>query len=127
MSTVFFLLLSLFLTVILNWQSDVLLKKTASQLIAAHNQQLEMNMNSYLTKVEKAASLLYSEEEYYSFDPGDENLDPYQKQEITSDMTDRINDLGILDNYTDFSVVYYNDDRLAFQSDQSDVFRQADV
>ena len=116
MSTVFFLLLSLFLTVILNWQSDVLLKKTASQLIAAHNQQLEMNMNSYLTKVEKAASLLYSEEEYYSFDPGDENLDPYEKQEITSDMTDRINDLGILDNYTDFSVVYYNDDRIGWLS-----------
>ena len=104
MSTVFFLFLSFFLTVILNWQSDVLVKKTASQLIAAHNQQMEMNLNSYLSKVEKAASLLYSEEEYYTFDPGDENMDPYEKQEITSDMTDRINELGILDNYTEISV-----------------------
>ena len=116
MSTVFFLFLSFFLTVILNWQSDVLVKKTASQLIAAHNQQMEMNLNSYLSKVEKAASLLYSEEEYYTFDPGDENMDPYEKQEITSDMTDRINDLGILDNYTDFSVVYRNDDRIGWLS-----------
>ena len=116
LSTVFFLFLSFFLTVILNWQSDVLVKKTASQLIAAHNQQMEMNLNSYLSKVEKAASLLYSEEEYYTFDPGDENMDPYEKQEITSDMTDRINDLGILDNYTDLSVVYRNDDRMGWLS-----------
>lgn len=108
--------ISLYLTILLSGQSDNILKQTSAHLVAAHNHQMEMNINSYLTNVEKAASLLFGDEEYYTYDPNDSPLDPYEKQQVVTAMEDRINDFGILDNYTDFSVVYNNGDSIGWIS-----------
>jgi diguanylate cyclase (GGDEF)-like protein len=108
--------ISLYLTILLSGQSDNILKQTSAHLVAAHNHQMEMNINSYLTNVEKAASLLFGDEEYYTYDPNDSSLDPYEKQQVVTAMEDRINDFGILDNYTDFSVVYNNGDSIGWIS-----------
>lgn len=114
--TILVLGLSLDLIVLLNRQADDTLKETAAHFIAAHNSQMEMNINSYLTNVEKAASLLFGNEEYYTYNPDDASLDSYEKQEIIESMTDRIDDFGILDNYTDFSIVYSNGDSIGWIS-----------
>lgn len=108
--------MSFYLTVLLSRQADYTLKETAAHFIAAHNNQMEMNINAYLTNVEKAASLLFGDEEYYTYNPDDTSLDPFEKQEIAASMADRINDFGILDNYTDFSVVYSNGDSIGWIS-----------
>ena len=108
--------MSFYLTVLLSRQADYTLKETAAHFIAAHNNQMEMNINAYLTNVEKAASLLFGDEEYYTYNPDDTSLDPFEKQEIAASMEDRINDFGILDNYTDFSVVYSNGDSIGWIS-----------
>ena len=110
--TILILGVSLYLTVLLSGQADNTLKETAALLIAVHDNQLEMNVDSYLAKVEKAASLLFGSEEYCTYDPGDSSMDPYERQRIVNSMEDRINDLGMLDNYTDFSVVYNNGDSI---------------
>ena len=112
---VLILAVSFYLTALLSGQSNYVLKESASNLIAAHNRQMELNIDAYLNKVEKAASLLFAEEEYYTYDPEDES-DPYENQKIEEAMGDRINDLGILDNYTDFAVVYENDDVIGWVS-----------
>ena len=113
---VLFLAISFYLTALLSGRSNYVLKQTASNLIAASNRQMELNIDSYLTKVEKAASLLFAEDDFYDYDPSDESLDPYVKSQTEEAMEDRINDLGILDNYTDFSVVYSNDDIVGWVS-----------
>lgn len=108
---VLFLAVSFFLVLLMSGQSDYALRQTASNLIEAHNRKMQLNVDSYLTKIEKAASLMFAQKEYYEFDPSDDS-DPYTKQLIEEAMTDRINDLGILDNYTDFAVVYEDDEML---------------
>lgn len=117
--TILILGVSLYLTVLLSGQADNTLKETAALLIAAHDNQLEMNVDSYLAKVEKAASLLFGSEEYCTYDPGNSSMDPYERQRIVNSMEDRINDLGMLDNYTDFSVVYNNGDSIGWISNQT--------
>lgn len=113
---VLILAVAFYLTALLSGRSNYVLKQTASNLISGSNRQMELNIDSYLTKVEKAASLLFADDNFYQYDPTDETMDPYVKSQTEEAMEDRINDLGILDNYTDFSVIYSNDDIIGWVS-----------
>ncbi len=57
---------SAFLSFILISRSSLTLRKNASNLIAANTRQIELNIDNYLESIERAASLLYSDENYYS-------------------------------------------------------------
>ena len=75
--TVLITAVSVYIVVLMSGRSDYALRKNASSLIAASNRQMELNINSCLNRVEKTPSLLFSDEEYYDYDPDDTSADPY--------------------------------------------------
>lgn len=80
-----------------------------SELISAESRQLELNIDSYLTSVERNATLLFSDPAYYDYDPANESLSDYDKIQAEKKIQDRIVDLGLMENYSDFAIVYSND------------------
>jgi len=87
-----------------------------SALIAANASQLELNINSYLNGIEGNVALLFSDDEAMNYDASTTTLDDYEKINIESSISNRISDLGTLENYGDFCVVYANDNTVGWKS-----------
>lgn len=104
------LMITLYIIVLLTGRSNIFMRENAASLVSASNRQMELNIDSYLTKVEKASALLFSDSTSYTYDPSDESVDAYTKLQISNQINDNITDLGLLDNYADFAVIYSNDD-----------------
>ena len=85
------------------------MQENAASLVSASNRQMELNIDSYLSKVEKASALLFSDSTSYTYDPSDDSVDDYTKLQITNQINNNITDLSLLDNYADFAVIYSND------------------
>lgn len=101
--------------VILERSGTVMRQKVAS-LVAADSHQLQMNINSYLKKVESTASLMFADEKYYAYDATDESMDEYHRVISEEKITDRIVDIGLMENFSDFSIIYSNDHSVGWLS-----------
>lgn len=108
--TTLIFVITLYISVLLTGRSNILMRENAASLVSASNRQMELNIDSYLTKVKKASALLFSESTFYSYDPSDETVDAYTKLQTSNQINDKITDLGILNNYADFALIYNNDD-----------------
>lgn len=102
-------LLTIFLTTFLFGLFDNIIQNKAAALISADGHQLELNINSYLDRVEHTATMLFSDEKYYEYDCTDDSLDAYEKLQSEEIINSRINDLSMLDNFSDFGIIYAND------------------
>lgn len=78
------------------------------KMMIANSQQLEININNYFEKVERNATLLYANDDYYLYDATDESIDDYDRIQYENAITDRIVDLGLMENYADFGIIYAN-------------------
>ena len=87
-------------------RSSRAIKNNASELIAANSNQIQLNINSYLEKVEQNSALLFSTEDYYKYDETDPDIDEYTKLLREEAIVNRIVDLGIMENFSDFGIVY---------------------
>ncbi len=96
--------------------SDRYMKNQMMSLIASSSRQLELNINSYLEEVEDTAALMFSDEIYYAYDATDESIEEYDKIKSQEAITDRIVDLGMMKNFSDFGVVYSNGARVGWIS-----------
>lgn len=85
-------------------------------LVAQGNRQQINNVNSYLGKIEDMAALLFSDELYYEFDATDPALDTFEKLQTEKTIKDRLDDLGILENFSDFGIVYADDSTIGWIS-----------
>lgn len=88
----------------------------ASALISADAQQLKLNINSYLRSIEGNVALMFANDEFIKYDSSTSTLDDYDNIRIKTAIADRIVDLGVLENYSDFCVVYANDDTVGWKS-----------
>lgn len=89
------------------WQkSSVAIRNNAVSLVSADMTQLQMNINSYLDKVEGTAALLFSDENYYTYDKTSDKYDEYTKLQYEDAIKTKIIDLGIMENFADFGIVY---------------------
>lgn len=101
--------------VIINMSKEILTNKVSS-LVAANCQQIELNINNYFNNVESITTLLFADEKYYGYDPVSVNFDDYEKIQHEKEIADRIVDLGLMQNFTDFVVVYSNGNRVGWTS-----------
>lgn len=92
------------------------MQQTASDLIAANSRQLELNINSYLERMETTSTLLFSNEAYYQYDATDESMDEYDKVKAEEAIKDRLVDIGLMENYSDFGIIYSDDHRVGWIS-----------
>jgi diguanylate cyclase (GGDEF)-like protein len=97
-------------------KSKSTMKSTVSGLIAANSRQLELNINSYLGNVESTAALLFADDDYYLYDATDSSVDEYTKVKSEEKILNRIVDMGLMDNYADFCIVYADDSTVGWYS-----------
>ena len=112
---VLFLGIHMITSMIIDISNDILFKKVSS-LAAANCQQIELNINNYLNNVEAITTLLFADEKYYKYDPTSGTYDEYTKIKNEKEIADRIVDLGLMQNFTDFAVVYSNGNRVGWTS-----------
>lgn len=85
-------------------------------LISSNNQQLEYNVDNYLMGIENTVALFFAEDQLCEYDVTDDSLDEFTRIQQEAAIQDRISDLGVFDNFTDFGVVYSNDKSVGWLS-----------
>ena len=88
--------------------TDDVLKSKVSELTTDLNVQMQMNMNSYLSRVETMATLIFAEKEAYTYDATDERIEQYDALRIETSISDRLSSLCLMENFVDFSIIYRN-------------------
>lgn len=101
--------------VIINRCEKYMLLNT-SALVSADAEQLKLNINSHLDGIEGNVALMFADDELIGYDSANTELDEYEKIKIESSIANRIVDLGALENYSDFCVVYSNNDTVGWKS-----------
>lgn len=104
------LVITLYIIILLTGRSNIFMRENAASLVSASNRQMELNIDSYLNKVDKASALLFSDNTNYTYDPTDKDADPYTQLQISNQINDNITDLSLLDNYADFAIIYSDDE-----------------
>ena len=92
------------------------IKDKVSELIAANSNQIELNINTYLERMETTSTLLYTDEIYYTYDETDPSYDDYDKIKNEERISDRIVDIGLMNNYSDFGIIYSDDHKVGWVS-----------
>lgn len=95
--------------------SDYMLSETQA-LISANASQLKLNINSHLDEIEGNVALMFADDECMNYDSSTTTLDKYDKINIETSISNRIVDLGALENYSDFCVVYADDNTVGWKS-----------
>lgn len=106
---VMFIIFDLILTFSISYYTSYVIKDKLQTLINANGYQQSMNVGSYFTEVKDGASLMFSNEAYYSYDPVKNNIDEITKLDSEKKILERIQDIGVLRNYSDFAVIYSDD------------------
>ena len=60
--------------------------------------------------------MLFADEQYYKYDPVTKEYEQYIKIKREEKIADRIVDLGLMQNFTDFAVIYSNGNRVGWTS-----------
>lgn len=110
------LIVTAFLDFVILERSGRAMQQTVSDLIAANSRQLELNINSYLERMETISTLLFSDEGYYQYDATDEGIEDYDKVKSEETIKDRIVDIGLMENYSDFGIIYSDDHKVGWIS-----------
>ena len=103
------LIVTIFLDYLILERSGRTMQRNASNLISANSRQIELNINSYLERMETVPTLLFSDEAYYLYDATDETIEEYDKVKNEETIQNRIVDIGLMENYSDFGIFYSND------------------
>lgn len=90
-------------------KNDAVLKSKVSNLTYGLNIQMKLNINTYLSKLESIATLVFGEEEIVGYYSSEENPDKYEALSTEKIISDKLYDLCIMENYVDFFIVYSDD------------------
>ena len=104
------------------------MKSNVSNLIAANSRQIQLNINSYLERTETISTLLFSDEAYYLYDAMDPGLSEYDKIKREEAINNRIVDIGLMENYSDFGIVFSDDHKVGWISNSTqDLFPEGGI
>ena len=101
--------------IVINMSKESLSNKVSS-LVAANCRQIELNINNYFNNVESITTLLFADEKYYKYNPVVKEYDEYAQIKNEEEIADRIVDLGLMQNFTDFTVIYSDGNRVGWTS-----------
>ena len=97
-------------------RSKTALQNKVSELVAINSRQIELNIDAFLDRMETTPTLLYSDEIYYKYDATDEKISEYNKVKTEEAITDRIVDIGLMNNYNDFGIIYADNHKVGWVS-----------
>ena len=90
-------------------KTDDVLKTKVGELTNHLNVQMQMNMDSYLSRVETMATLIFTEKETYTYDATDKNIEKYDALNIENAISEKLYSICLMENFVDFSIVYSNE------------------
>lgn len=93
------------------------MKENFSSLVSSNTYQQVLNVDNYFEKIKNSCSLLFADEIYYQYDATDENIDEFDKIQIERQILNRIEELGVLESYSDFNIIYSNNHKIGWTSD----------
>jgi diguanylate cyclase (GGDEF)-like protein len=70
---------------------------------------MQLNIDNYLAKLESNGTLIFSDEEIYTYSPVDTSLDEYGKVLLETEISNRLFEFSITENFCDYGIVYSND------------------
>lgn len=114
------IIVTAFLVGVILEHSNTTIQEQASSLMSTNSRQIQLNINSYLEKVETTAALIFANEEYYQYDASGTELDEYAVLKMEESILDRIVDLGVMENFSDFAIVYANEHTVGWVSHTTD-------
>lgn len=82
------------------------LKNNAEEFVSAEMSQMQLNIDNYFDRIEGTAALLFSDENFYIYDKTSDKYDDYTRLKIEDEIKEKIVDLGIMENFADFCIVY---------------------
>ncbi|MBQ9234745.1 MAG: GGDEF domain-containing protein [Lachnospiraceae bacterium] len=122
------IIVTAFLDYIILDRTGQAMQEKVSDLIAANSRQLELNINSYLERMETTPTLLFSDEVYYLYDETDGKIEDYDKVKSEETIKNRIVDIGLMDNYSDFGIVFADDHKVGWVSHGTqDLFKDGGI
>ncbi|MEE3420361.1 MAG: diguanylate cyclase [Lachnospiraceae bacterium] len=86
------------------------ISRNMTSMMAANSQQLKSNMDNYLDQVENYARLMFGNEEFIRFTTTNPSISAYDRTRIKGEIGDYIEGLGFSINFSDFGIVYSDDD-----------------
>ncbi len=101
-------MLSAIISVLTIKRTDSALKTKVTSMTSALNVQMQMNLDSYLQRIETIGTLVFAEEEVYKYSAVDSDNDEYEAIKTEQLIADKLYDLCIMENFVDFSIVYSN-------------------
>lgn len=110
---------SVFLSLVILKESSRIISDKVTTLVAANNMQLKLNINSYLSKLETTGTLIFSDKKHYNYNPSDLTMEKYDKIVREKEIEDRIVELGLIENYADFGIVYANNHYVGWVSNNT--------
>jgi len=96
------------ITAFATWQNEQILKKKMSNMTSSLNTQMELNLNSYLSRMEKVGTLAFAMDEAYTYDATDDSNDEYEAINIEKAINDELKSLCLMENFVDYGIVYRN-------------------
>ena len=90
-------------------KTDDALKSKVGELTNHLNVQMQMNMDSYLSRIETMATLVFTEKETYTYDATDDSVDEYDALNIENEISARLYSICLMENFVDFSIIYSNE------------------
>lgn len=100
------------ITLILTRKSSQEMRSKVVNLIQMNNQQQISNLNQYLGRIEDTAALLFSDDIYCAYDATKEGQDAFEKIQQETAIEKRLQDINVLQNFSDFGIVYADDSSL---------------
>lgn len=100
--------ITIFISVSSIGKTDDVLKSKVSELTEDLNVQMRMNLNSYLSRVETMATLVFAEKDAYLYDATNEDNDEYDALNTENTISDKLYSICLMENFVDFSIVYSN-------------------
>lgn len=97
-------------------KTDEALKSKVTSMVSALNVQMQMNLDSYLERMETIATLVFATEEVYVYDATDANNDEYDSIKTEVLIADKLYDICIMENFVDFAIVYRNNSHVGKMS-----------
>ena len=109
-------LLDIVLTSGISYYASRTMNKKISMLMNASTYQQAMNVDNYFSTVKDTVSLFFSDEEYYEYDATQE-MSEIERLEKENVIYDRIQNLGVLENFADFGIIYSNNSTVGWISE----------
>ena len=83
-----------------------------SQLVESMNLQMKKSINSYLNKLENTSKIVFSKNDYISYDITRQKNDYENNIRMEKEIEEYLISVSLMDNYADFGIVYRNNHSL---------------